>query len=99
MVTTDKYKLMHGDCLECMWDIPDNSVDMVLCDLPFGITQSKWDVVIPFDKLWEHYHRITKPNAAIVLHCQQPFTTKLIASNIKEFKYCWVWYKHYAKGF
>lgn len=101
MVTANnnQYILMQGDCLERMQDIPDGSVDMVLCDLPYGITQSKWDVIIPFDKLWEQYHRITKPNSAIVLHCQQPFTTQLIASNLKEFKYCWVWNKHYVRGF
>lgn len=92
-------QLYHGDCLEIMKNIPDKSVDMVLCDLPFGVTQNSWDIVIPFDKLWNEYHRICKENAAIVLHCQQPFTSHLIISNEKHFKYCWVWYKHYARGF
>lgn len=82
-----------------MKDIPDNSVDMVLCDLPFGVTRNEWDKIIPFDALWGGYHRIVKPNGAIVLHCQQPFTSRLIMSNEKEFKYCWVWYKHYCRGF
>lgn len=93
------FKLLQGDCLKLMKELPDKSVDMVLCDLPFGVTQNSWDIVIPFDKLWNEYHRISKENAAIVLHCQQPFTTRLIISNPKEFKYCWIWYKHYARGF
>ena len=92
-------QLMQGDCLEKMKEIPDKSIDMILCDLPYGTTQNKWDSVIPFEPLWEQYHRVCKPNAAIVLHCQQPFTTQLITSNPKEFKYCWIWYKHYARGF
>ena len=92
--------LMQGDCLERMKEIPDGSVDMVLCDLPYGVTaRNKWDVVIPFAPLWEQYHRISKPNAAIVLHCQQPFTTDLISSNRKEFKYLWYWDKHLKTGF
>ena len=92
--------LMQGDCLERMKEIPDGSVDMVLCDLPYGVTaRNKWDVVIPFEPLWEQYHRVCKPNAAIVLHCQQPFTTDLIASNRREFKYLWYWDKHYCRGF
>lgn len=92
-------KLICGDCLEWMETIPDASVDMVLCDLPYGVTCNRWDTIIPFDALWDSYHRICKTNAAIVLHCQQPFTSKLIMSNLKEFKYCWVWCKHYARGF
>ena len=72
---------------------------MVLCDLPYGITQSKWDTVIPFDALWEQYGRICKPTAAMVLFCAEPFTSKLIMSNLKDFRYTWVWYKHYARGF
>ena len=92
-------KLMHGDCLELMKDIPDNSVDMVLCDLPYGMTQQPWDKIIQFEPLWEQYHRVCKPTAAIVLHCMQPFTSMLIGSNIREFRYCWVWDKHYCRGF
>lgn len=87
-------ELWHGDCLELMKDIPDGSIDMILCDLPYGVTsRNKWDSIIPFEPLWEQYHRVIKENGAIVLNCQQPFTTKLISSNMKEFKYCWVWYK------
>ncbi len=86
-------QLLHGDCLEKMKDIPDGSIDMILCDLPYGITQCSWDTIIPFEPLWAVYKRITKPNAAIVLTASQPFTTKLIASNMKMFKYCWYWNK------
>jgi len=93
-------KLLHGDCLERMKEIPDKSIDMVLCDLPYGVTsRNKWDSIIPFESLWESYHRVIKDNGAIVLNCQQPFTTYLISSNIKEFKYCWVWYKKQTTGF
>lgn len=87
---------MLGDCLERMKEIPDGSVDMVLCDLPYGTTACKWDSVIPFEPLWEQYRRIAKPNAAIVLTASQPFTTALIASNLKGFRYCWVWDKKIA---
>ncbi|MBP3935042.1 MAG: site-specific DNA-methyltransferase [Pseudomonas sp.] len=84
---------MKGDCLELMKSIPDASVDMILCDLPYGTTACSWDSVIPFDALWAEYRRITKRNAAIVLTASQPFTTALIASNFKDFRYCWVWDK------
>ena len=86
-------ELMHGDRLELMKDVPDQSVDMILCDLPYGTTACKWDTVIPFEPLWAQYRRIAKRNAAIVLTASQPFTSALIASNIKEFRYCWVWEK------
>lgn len=86
-------ELHHGDCLEIMPTLPDASVDMVLADLPYGTTACKWDSVIPFEPLWREYGRIAKPNAAIVLTASQPFTTALIASNMKEFRYCWVWDK------
>lgn len=92
-------ELWQGDCLELMKNIPDKSVNMVLCDLPFGLTQNKWDNVLPFDLLWKEYHRICGDKSAIVLHCQQPFTSQLVLSNIREFKYCWIWYKHYVRGF
>jgi DNA modification methylase len=85
--------LMFGDCLERMAEIPDGSVDMVLCDLPYGTTACKWDSVIRFEPLWAHYRRVTKPNAAIVLTASQPFTTALVASNLREFRYCLVWDK------
>ena len=81
-----------------MKDIPNGSVDMILCDLPYGTTACKWDTVIPFEPLWEQYWRVAKPNAAIVLTASQPFTTNLIASQIARFKYCWVWYKSKATG-
>ena len=79
----DNIWLMVGDCLERMREIPDGSVDMVLCDLPYGTTKNKWDSVIPFDALWDEYRRVTKPNAAIVLTASQPFTTALAASNLR----------------
>lgn len=85
---------MHlGDCLDVMKHIPDGSVDMVLCDLPYGTTACKWDSVIPFEPLWTQYKRVTKSNAAIVLFGAQPFTSALVMSNAKMFKYQWVWQK------
>ena len=86
-------KIYLGDCLELMKDIPDKSVDMILCDLPYGTTACKWDTIIPFEPLWEQYKRIIKDNGAIVLTASQPFTSYLIISNIKWFKYCWIWNK------
>lgn len=91
--------LMQGDCLQLMRRLPDQSVDMILCDLPYGTTACKWDSVIPFESLWEQYRRIAKPTAAIVLTAAQPFTTALIASNLREFAYCWVWDKKFAANF
>lgn len=82
-----------GDCLERMRDIPDGSVDMILCDLPYGTTACKWDSVIPFEPLWEHYWRVAKPNAAVVLTAAQPFTSALVMSQVDRFKYGWVWEK------
>lgn len=92
-------KLMHGDCLEVMRDIPDGSVDLVLCDLPYGVTQNEWDSVIPFDALWDSYSRVCKKNAAIVLFGQMPFTAKLVMSNIKNYRYSYVWDKKVKTGF
>jgi site-specific DNA-methyltransferase (adenine-specific) len=85
--------LYHGDCLEIMKDIPEQSVDMIMVDLPYGTTACKWDSIIPLDKLWEQYYRICKKNAAMVFTAAQPFTTMLIASNIKHFRYEWIWEK------
>ena len=85
--------LFLGDCLEKMKEIPDGSVDMVMCDLPYGTTACKWDSVIPFEPLWAAYKRICKRNAAIVLTASQPFTSALVMSNTEMFKYCWVWDK------
>ena len=86
-------RLIKGDCLEEMKEIADGSVDMVLCDLPYGTTACKWDTVIPFEPLWAHYKRIIKDNGAIVLTASQPFTSALVMSNIKMFKYEWIWNK------
>lgn len=92
-------KLYQGDCLEIMKDIPDKSIDMVLCDLPFGMTNNAWDKSLPFDALWEQYKRCLTIGGVVVLHCMQPFTSKLILSNLPWFKYCWVWYKSQCSGF
>lgn len=91
--------LRNGDCLEVMAGIPDGSVDMVLCDPPYGTTACKWDSVIPFESMWAHLKRITKENGAIVLTASQPFTSALVMSNVKMFKYCWVWDKVRPSGF
>lgn len=90
--------LKCGDCLELMKDIPDKSIDMILCDLPYGTTACKWDVIIPFDKLWHQYKRIIKDYGAIVLFGSEPFTSKLILSNLKMFKYTWIWDKVKPNG-
>ncbi len=86
-------KLLQGDCLELMKDIPDKSVDMILCDLPYGTTACSWDEIIPLDKLWEQYKRVIRPNGFIVLFGSQPFTTKLINSDIDNFSHQWIWEK------
>ncbi len=86
-------KILQGDCLELMKDIPDKSIDMILCDLPYGTTACKWDTIIPFEPMWEQYKRIIKDNGAIVLTASQPFTSALVMSNVKDFRYCWVWDK------
>ena len=91
-------KLLQGDCLELMKDIPDGSVDMILADLPYGTTACKWDTIIPFDLLWEQYERVIKDNGAIVLTASQPFTSALVMSNPKMFKYCWYWDKIRGTG-
>ena len=89
---------MWGGCLELMKQIPDNSVDMILCDLPYGTTSCKWDTVIPFDLLWEQYNRITYDSSAIVLFGTEPFSSKLRMSNLKSFKYDWIWKKSKPSG-
>lgn len=81
-----------------MKDIPDKSIDMILCDLPFGTTQNKWDLVVPFEPLWEQYNRIIKDNGAIVLFGQTPFDKMLGNSNLKMLRYEWIWQKHYPTG-
>ena len=91
--------LMQGDCLERMKEIQDGSVDMILCDLPYGTTQCEWDTRIPFEPLWEEYNRIIKPHGAILLFSAQPFTTDLIVSNRKMFRYEIIWDKITSLGF
>jgi len=86
--------LRLGDCLEVMKEIPDKSIDAIICDLPYGTTACKWDSVIPFEPLWEQYKRIIKDNGAIVLFGSQPFTSALISSNYDWFKYEWIWFKN-----
>ena len=86
-------KVIQGDCLEVMKQIPDKSIDMILCDLPYGTTACKWDTIIPFEPLWKQYKRIIKDNGAIVLTASQPFTSALVMSNPKGFKYNFVWIK------
>ena len=88
-----------GDCLEVMRDIDDESVDMILCDLPYGVTQNKWDSVIPFDSLWGAYKRIIKPNGIIILHGQDKFTAKLMLSNEKMHRYNLIWHKTTPTGY
>lgn len=91
-------KIYNMDCLEGMKYIDEESIDMILCDLPYGTTQCKWDSIIPLDLLWKQYKRIIKKNGAMVFTASQPFTSALIMSNIKIFKYCWVWEKTRATG-
>ena len=95
-----KIELIQGDCLEKMKDIPDKSIDMILCDLPYGnFTACKWDVVIPFEPLWEQYKRIIKDRGAIVLFGSEPFSSYLRMSNIKQYKYDWIWEKDAGSNF
>src|ERR1035437_8816849 len=91
-------QVILGDCLEVMQKLPDKSIDMILCDLPYGTTACKWDTIIPFEPLWEQYKRIIKDNGAIVLTASQPFTSALVMSNINNFKYCWTWKKNFPTG-
>jgi len=92
-------KIYNMDCLEGMKLIADKSIDMILCDLPYGTTACEWDTIIPFEPLWEQYERIIKDNGAIVLTASQPFTSLLVTSNIKNFKYEWIWDKVKPSGF
>ena len=94
-----KIDLLQGDCLELMKDIPDASIDMILCDLPYGTTRNKWDTIIPLEPLWEQYERVIKQNGAIVLFSQQPFTSTLVSSNPALFRYEWIWEKANSTGF
>jgi site-specific DNA-methyltransferase (adenine-specific) len=92
-------KLLKGDTLEQMALLPDRCADMILCDLPYGTTNCRWDTVIPFEPLWAHYKRVIKPNGAIVLFGSQPFTSALIASNMRDFRYEWIWEKDGGSNF
>ncbi len=111
MQYSQKTTLFQGDCLIEMNKVAESSVDLILCDLPYGTTDRKgikdkgdnrllaWDTVIPLDKLWEQYRRVLKPNGAVVLTADQPFTSQLILSNIEWFKYEWIWQKRKTTGF
>ena len=98
-IKEDNLWLMKGDCLELMKEVPDRSVDMVLCDLPFGTTACKWDVVIPFEPLWEQYKRIIKDRGVIVLFGSEQFSSYLRMSNIKQYKYDIYWKKEKPTNF
>lgn len=99
MKLDDKHELINGDCLEVMKNIPDKSIDMILCDLPYGTTRNKWDSVIDLESLWNRYCRIIKDDGAIVLFAQTPFDKVLGNSNLKMLRYEWIWEKHTATGF
>ncbi len=90
--------LRYGDCLEIMQDISESSIDMILCDLPYGQSKFEWDKIIPFEPLWEEYNRIIKDNGVIVLFGSEPFSSKLRMSNFKNYKYDWIWKKDRPTG-
>ncbi|WAW14733.1 DNA-methyltransferase [Peptostreptococcus equinus] len=94
-----RYELFEGDCLDLMNNIDDKSIDLIICDLPYGTTACRWDTIIDLEKLWIQYNRIIKDRGMIVLFSAQPFTTKLINSNIKNYKYSWYWIKNNVTGF
>ncbi|WP_288080647.1 site-specific DNA-methyltransferase [Pseudomonas sp.] len=93
------YRLMQGDCLELMRELPDASVDLILCDLPYGTTQNKWDAVIPFEAMWPQYWRILKPAGVIALTASQPFSSALLMSQASRFKHEWIWIKNRGSNF
>lgn len=96
---TSPFALHLGDCIDVMASMPDQSVDMILADLPYGTTQCHWDTIIPLEPLWREYRRVAKQNAAIVLTAMQPFSSMLVTSNLDMFKYEWIWEKGNATGF
>lgn len=98
MFENSNYELWQGDCLKLMNDIPDKSVDMILADPPYGTVQCHWDTIIPFEPMWNQINRVIKDNGAILLFSSQPFTSALIMSNPKMFKYEWIWHKTHPKG-
>ena len=95
-IITENYKLYNGDCLEVMDRLIEKSVvvDSIICDPPYGTTKCKWDAVIPFDEMWKRLNKLIKPNGAVILFSSEPFTSNLIMSNIKNFKYDWIWHKN-----
>lgn len=95
----DGFRLYQGDCLEIMPTLERGSVDVILADLPYGITQAKWDSEIDLTQLWEQYRRVAKPTTPFILFASQPFTSKLVSSNYQWFKYCWYWKKEKGNGF
>lgn len=95
----DKNKVYHGDCMELMQDIEDDSIDMILCDLPYGVLACSWDSILPMDELWKHYKRVIKKNGAIVLTATNPFSSMLVTSHPKGFKHEWIWEKNRVTGF
>lgn len=95
----NEIKLYHGDCLEIIKEVPNNSIDLILTDLPYGTTQCKWDNIIPFEPMWKELNRIIKSTGVIALFGTEPFSSKLRLSNIKNYKYDWVWEKSKATGF
>ncbi len=99
MKLSDTVFIQQGDCLELMKKIPDKHIDMILCDLPYGTTDCKWDTVIPFEPLWEQYERVIKPNGCVALFGSEPFSTYLRMSNIKNYKYDLIWEKHKPSNF
>lgn len=94
-----KIELIQGDCLEKMKDIPNGRIDLILCDLPYGMTAPKWDENIDSVKLWEQYNRVIAKTGTIMLFASQPFTSKIISSNEKDFRYCWYWLKNQGTNF
>lgn len=88
-----------GDCLEKLADVENSSVELILIDPPYGLTAPAWDKIVPFDKLWLEFNRVSKPDAVIAIFASQPFTTQVISSNLKQFKYCWYWVKNQATNF
>jgi len=99
MSRRNTFDLIKGDCLDVMESIPDGSIDMVMCDPPYGTTQNRWDSVIPLDPMWRHLKRLVKLNGAILICSRDPFTSFLITSNPKLFRYKWVWDKAISTGF
>lgn len=93
------FDLYLGDCLEVMKNLPNNSVDLILADLPYGTTKCKWDTIIPLEPLWFEYRRILKPLGTVVLTASQPFTSVLVSSNLEWYKYNWIWKKNKTTGF